>query len=82
MENFEIKEKLAALEEALNEKLPSIPTLLQDIHRQLKKDSDLVTILSEEECATIIRGLKKQTATEIVTTSLKKSKKKITIADL
>ena len=83
---FEVREKLAHLEEALTAGTPNMATLLRDIHRSLKADPDVVTILSEEECSILVRGLKKQTATEIATTATKKgakkSLKKLTIADL
>ncbi len=83
---FEVREKLASLEEALLAGTPTMPTLLRDIHRSLKKDPDVVTLLSEGECSILVRGLKKQTATEIATKVVKKkggkSVKKITASDL
>lgn len=71
-QSYAIKEKLAELDTALNERLPGITTILRTIHSTLKKDPDLVTVLSEEECNILVRGLKKQTATEIATTALSK----------
>lgn len=83
---FEVKEKLAALESALLEKLPTMPTLLRDIHRSLKADPDTVTLLTEEECSILVQGLKKQTQTSISTTALKQPRKKalskMTVDDL
>jgi len=83
---FEIQEKLAALENALVEKLPDIKNLLRDIHRNLKADPELVTLLSEEEVGILVTGLKKQTGNEIATTALKKgggkAMSKMTVADL
>ncbi len=83
---FQVQEKLALLEAKLNEAAPGIPTLLREIHQQLKKDPDVVTLLSEEECNILVQGLKKQTATEISTSALKKgakkSLKKMTVDDL
>jgi len=83
---FQIQEKLARLEESLNNSTPGIATLLRDIHTSLKKDPDVVTLLSEEECSILVRGLKKQTSTEIATSALKAPKKKalskMTTADL
>jgi len=84
---FEVQEKLAQLEQALLSGTPNMPTLLRDIHRTLKNDPDVVTILSEEECSILVRGLKKQTATVIATKALKKggakkSAKQMTLADL
>lgn len=83
---FEVREKLAALEQSLLEQTPNMPTLLRDIHRVLKADDSIVTLLSEEECSTLVRGLKKQTNTEIATTAIKKAPKKalksLTLDDL
>ena len=83
---FEIQEKLASLELALIGKLPTIKTLLRDIHRSLKGDPDTVTILSEEECGILVEGLKYQTKVEIATTATKakpkKALSKMTVADL
>ena len=83
---FEVREKLAQLEAALLESTPNMPTLLRDIHRNLKADPDLVTILTEEECSVLVNGLKKHTATEIAATVVKKKPKKalknITVSDL
>lgn len=73
---FEIQEKLAALEAALLNKTPDMPTLLRQIHSALKKDPDVVTILSDEEGSILVRGLKKQTGVEIATAALKKPGKK------
>lgn len=83
---FQIKEKLASLEAALLAGTPDMPQLLRTIHRELKSDPDTVTLLSEEECSILVRGLKKQTATEIATKVIKKKPKKamskMTIDDL
>lgn len=83
---FEVKEKLAQLEAALLAGTPNMPTLLREIHRNLKADSALVSILSEEDCSILVNGLKKQTATEIAATVVKKKPKKalknITVNDL
>ena len=73
---YQIKEKLAALQDKLENSNPGIATLLRDIHQTLKKDPDTVTLLSEEECSILVRGLKKQTATEIATSALKSGGKK------
>lgn len=72
---FEIREKLAQLEQALISATPEMPTLLRTIHSALKKDPDVVTLLTEEECSILVRGLKKQTQTEIAVTAVKSKKK-------
>lgn len=83
---YEIKEKLAQLENALLTGTPTMPTLLRDIHRNLGQDPELVTMLTEEEASILVRGLKKQTNTEIATAAIKGSKSKaaksMTLADL
>ena len=84
-QTFIIKEKLANLEQSLLDGTPNMPVLLRDIHRELKADPDTVTLLTEEECATLVKGLKKQTSTEIATKAVKSTKKaasKITVDDL
>lgn len=82
----QVREKLANLEQALLDGTPNMPTLLRDIHRHLKKDPDIVTILSNEECSILVRGLVKQTNTEITTAVIKKAPtkamKNITVDDL
>lgn len=83
---YEVKNKLAELEQSLLAGTPNMPTLLREIHRNLGRDPELVTMLNEEECSILVRGLKKQTNTEIATTAVKKAKtkssKQLTLADL
>lgn len=83
---FEVREKLAQLEEGLLSATPNIAVLLRDIHRNLKADPDVVTLLTEEECSILVRGLKKQTSTSIATTATKRKPKKalskMTVSDL
>jgi hypothetical protein len=73
---YEVREKLAQLEACLLEGTPNMPTLLRDIHKTLKADPDVVSILSDAECSILVRGLKKQTATEIATKATKGKAKK------
>lgn len=83
---FEVQEKLASLEISLLESTPGMATLLRDIHRSLKQDPDIITILEDEEVAILVKGLKKQTGVEIATKAAKKksvkSLKKISIDEL
>jgi len=84
---FAVQEKLAQLEDMLTNEVPNISVLLRDIHRTLKQDPDVVTILSEQECSILVRGLKKQTNTNISTGAVKKAKtgkamSKMTVDDL
>lgn len=82
-----IKEKLYQLESKLKENVPNIKELLRDIHTSLKKDPDVVTILSEEEVSMLVKGLVKQTQSTVIDKVLKtkKSKKELqqtTLEDL
>lgn len=83
---FDLHEKVAALQAALLEQHPRMPTLLQEIHKQLRTDPDNVTALSEEEIATIVGALKVQTKVEIAATMVKsktgKSLKSLSVMDL
>lgn len=81
----QIKEKIASLQSALLSQHPTMPQLLREIHSTLKANPDCVTLLEEEEIGVIVNGLKRQTATEIATATLKspkKSIKSIGLADL
>lgn len=70
---FEIKEKIAKLQETILASHPTLPVLLRQIHTQLRTDPELVSCLEEEEIGIIVNGLKKQTNTEIATAATKKS---------
>lgn len=72
--NLEIKSKLDELESALLSNHPSMPTLLRDIHKTLKAQPDVVTLMSESELAIVVRGLDKQTNAHLVATTLKPTK--------
>lgn len=82
----QLKEKVLDLQTKLLEANPTMPILLREIHQHLKQDEELVTLLSEEEIGIIVNGLKKKTATVILSTVAKKgtgkSLKKTTLADL
>lgn len=83
---FQIKEKLAQLEQALVSSSPNMASLLREIHKHLKSDPDVVTILTEDDCAVLVRGLKKQTSADIATKAIAgtraKSAKNLTLEDL
>ena len=81
----QISEKVLALNNALESQHPSMPSLLQEIWKNLKANPDCVTLLTEEEIGVIVNGLKRQTATEIATVALKsktKSLKSLSVSDL
>ena len=72
----QIKSNILSLQEALLNAHPTMPTLLQTIHKQLKADPECVTLLNAEDIGIIISGLKRQTATEIITSGSAKTKTK------
>lgn len=81
----QLKESVESLKQALLAAHPTMPQLLQQIHRKLKEEPTIVTMLSEEEICTIVDGLKKQTLTTIATSTAKsksKSLKSISVGDL
>lgn len=83
--SFDIKEKILSLDSALKTQHPTMSSLLREIWQTLKANPDQVTLLEEEDIGIIVSGLKKQTATEIVTAALKsktKSVKSMSLADL
>lgn len=66
-------DKIANLEQVILNAHPNLPVLLRDIHKQLAADPVIVTILSEEQIGIIVSGLKRQTKTELITASIKKT---------
>lgn len=80
----DIAMKIAELDSMIKAAHPRMPMLLRDIHTILKNDPENVTLLSEEDIAVIVSGLKKQTQVEITATAMKKktSLKSTTLADL
>jgi hypothetical protein len=82
--NLEIQSKIQSLQEAILAVHPTLPIILRDIHKILKEDPAVVTILQEDEIAIIVSGLKQQTKTEITQASLKKKTplKNVGLADL
>jgi hypothetical protein len=78
--------KITELHQSVLNSHPSMPTLLRDIHANLKQDPEIVTLLTPQEVAVIISGLSKQTQTTITTSILSGSKgkslKKISVDDI
>jgi hypothetical protein len=56
-----IREKIQSLQEALLQKHPRMPFLLQEIHTALKAQPENVTLLEEEEIQLIVSGLQHHT---------------------
>lgn len=82
----QVKEKILEVENILNNNQPGLPNLLKTIHTILKKDPEVVTLLSEEECNVIVEGLKEHTKVEIAAKAMKstprKALKQTTLEDL
>lgn len=81
-----ISHKIAELQVSVQSSLPNMPTLLRDIHNNLRNDPEIVTLLTPPEVAIIVSGLSKQTQTTITTQVLSGSKgkslKKISVDDI
>lgn len=78
MNHSEVQQNILSLQEALLSAHPEMPTLLRKIHTKLKADPAVVTLLSEEEIATVISGLKVQTNVQFISGTKKPAAKKVT----
>lgn len=78
----QVRENILKLQEAMLSAHPSMPVLLQTIHRQLKADPAIVTVLAEDEIAGIIGGLIVHTGTVLVQAEKDKKAKKGTLKNL
>ena len=78
--------KIAELSQSILAEHPSMPTLLREIHGNLKQDPELTTLLTALEVSVIVSGLSKQTQTTITTSILSsgkgKSLKNISLDDI
>ena len=82
----DLQMRIASLEAAILATHPTLPVLLREIHKQLKDDPAVVTLMSDDEIRVVVNGLKKQTKTEITQATVKsrstKALKSVSIADL
>lgn len=82
----QLHEQILVLKDLLLKQHPQMPTLLQQLHHNIKKDEDLAMILSEEELGVIVEGLKAHANIQIATNVMKKtgsrSMKDISLDDL
>jgi hypothetical protein len=82
----QVREKIASLADALTTAHPRMPLLLKEIHTHLRADPEIVTLLDEDQIQIVVKGLIKQTNTELAAAVLKSTKKvsmkNITTADL
>lgn len=70
---YAIKEKVEDLKQKILAKHPLMPALLQEIHTAVLKNPEQVTLLSEEEIATIVSGLEVHTNTHLMVASATKT---------
>lgn len=73
---FELQEKVLSLQASLLDRHPRMPVLLREIHTTLRAQPENVTLMSEEEIAIIVDGLKIQTSVEFATAITKNSSTK------
>jgi hypothetical protein len=84
----QVQANILSLQSALLSQHPSMPTLLHQIHKQLKNDPATVTLLTEDEIRSTVQGLEAQTNTvlaeSLTKTSSAKSKSlsKVSSSDL
>lgn len=74
-----ILNNLIELKDKLETNHPDIRENLIIIHRELAKDQAIVTILTDEQRATLFQGYKKQSGIEMVTAAKKKKTSKMGI---
>lgn len=78
MNHSEIQQNIQELQQALLTQHPEMPSLLRKIHAKLKADPAVVTLLTEEEIASVISGLKVQTNVSFSANTKKPAAKKTT----
>lgn len=67
--------EMAELEDALEKQVPGFANILRDIHIKLREDPNTVTLLSEEEIATIVKGLERHANVTLTTKAAKPTAK-------
>lgn len=73
-----VKLRIAELQQALLQKLPSMPTLLREIHKQLTALPEVVTALSESEINVIVESLESYTKVDLAASVSKSAASKAT----
>lgn len=83
--NEQILEKIATLQQQLEQKLPGYKDVLQQIHSALRQNEDLVHVLKPEDIGVILAGLSKHKNIVIAATLSKAKgpgKKQISLEDI
>jgi len=81
-EGYALKEKVAELSAALLSKHPTMPVLLNEIHKTIRQYPEQMTLLEESEIQTLVSGLIQQTKVEFATTAIKVGKEKSVAAKI
>lgn len=79
---FELQERVQQLATAILDKHPKMPVLLREIHTALLAQPENVTLMSEEEIAIIVSGLKVQTGIEFAASAISGSGKASAISKI
>jgi hypothetical protein len=79
---LELQSHLAELSLALENRSPGFSRALQSIHKTLKQYPENVTLLSEDEIALIVQGLKEQTQTQFAISNTKGAGKSAAVAKI
>lgn len=66
---FELATKVEELSQAILVRHPTLPNLLQQIHRTLQQYPEQVTLMTEEQVNAVVEGLKIQTGVEFAKTA-------------
>ena len=64
-------DKVSALQEALLDRHPMMPSLLREIHTVLRAQPENVTLLNEDQISVIVNGLKEQTGVSFAAAATK-----------
>ena len=79
----DLQMRIASLESAILATHPTLPVILREIHKQLRDDPAIVTLMTPEEIRVVVSGLKVQTKVEITQAAVKKRiPKNISLMDL
>ena len=67
--------KIATLQDALDKAMPNFRTLLSDIHTALADNPACVTLINDDQIATIVAGLSRQASIDLEANTVKPRKK-------
>lgn len=82
---MKVRSAMQDLQQSLEESSPNFSLKLREIHKMLMEDKECVTILTDEEIASIVKGLEKHAGETVVPKSAKKATAKkgpVSAADL